>query len=167
MNSPVAFVMAKATIEASGWERALMAAEKVKEHAMNPQREIPIGSDTFATAKWVWQNLVPKSGQAETVQGELLRAVEKLRWEAQTNGNANWDEGFEAFLKYLDQTLCADSGLSESAKQSIRTDLAILQDFDCPYTDDDLYERLTEHVIEYCRQHPQVIDRPRNPHLRR
>jgi hypothetical protein len=30
-------------------------------------------------AAWIWHDLVPKSGQADTVQGELLRAIEKLR----------------------------------------------------------------------------------------
>ena len=32
----------------------------------------------FEEGKQIWKSFVPKSGQAETVQGELLRAVEKL-----------------------------------------------------------------------------------------
>ncbi len=36
----------------------------------------------FEEATRIWQTFVAKSGQAETVQGELLRAVEKLRDEA-------------------------------------------------------------------------------------
>jgi hypothetical protein len=37
----------------------------------------------------IWKTKVPPSGQADTIEGELLRAVEKLRWEAQGNGNIN------------------------------------------------------------------------------
>jgi hypothetical protein len=46
----------------------------------------------------IWRQFVPSAGQAETVQGELLRAMEKLRDEAARNGNGNWDEGFETLL---------------------------------------------------------------------
>ena len=45
--------------------------------------------------RFIWQTYVPKRGQAATVQGELLRANEKLRDESQRNGNINWDEGHE------------------------------------------------------------------------
>ena len=45
----------------------------------------------FEEAKSIWQTYVPKSGQAETVQGELLRAVEKLRDEAIRNGKPERD----------------------------------------------------------------------------
>lgn len=51
--------------------------------------------DHFEEAKAIWHMFVPKSGQADRVQGELLRAVEKLRDEATRNGNINWDRGFE------------------------------------------------------------------------
>jgi len=48
----------------------------------------------FEEAKQIWVNYVPKSGQSDTVEGELIRAIEKLRYEAQNNGNVNWDQGF-------------------------------------------------------------------------
>jgi hypothetical protein len=44
----------------------------------------------FEEAQDIWKNFVPPSGQAATVQGELLRAIEKLRDEAMRNGNGNW-----------------------------------------------------------------------------
>jgi hypothetical protein len=131
---------------------------------MNPQDEIPIGPDTSSTAKWVWKNLVPKSGQAETVQGELLRIVEKLRWEAQGNGNINWDPAFESLLAYFEQTLLPGLATTDDVKQEIRLDVATLRDYEHPYVNDDLYDRLTEHVIEFCRQHRQLIPKPKDPH---
>jgi hypothetical protein len=51
-------------------------------------------------ARSLWQTPVPASGHAATVQGELLRAVEKLRDEAQRNGNLNWGSGHEVFIEY-------------------------------------------------------------------
>ena len=56
--------------------------------------------------KFIWQNFVPKSGQAETVQGELLRAIEKLRDEAHRNGNANFNKNcHEILVEYLREKL--------------------------------------------------------------
>jgi hypothetical protein len=51
--------------------------------------------DYLKEGKDIWSQFVPKSGQALTVQGELLRAVEKMRDEAVRNDNGNWDRGFE------------------------------------------------------------------------
>jgi hypothetical protein len=44
----------------------------------------------FNEARALWKAHVPKRGQAHTVQGELMRTVEKLRDEAKRNGNVNW-----------------------------------------------------------------------------
>jgi hypothetical protein len=55
---------------------------------------VPASSASYEVdAKRIWKTCIPPSGKATTVQGELLRAVEKLRDEAQRNGNANWDDG--------------------------------------------------------------------------
>ena len=51
----------------------------------------------YAEAKRLWSTYVPKNGQADTVQGELIRAIEKLRDEVQRNGNGNWDRGHQIF----------------------------------------------------------------------
>ena len=59
----------------------------------------------FEEAQSIWKTYVPKRGQAETVQGELLRAVEKLRDESTRNGNVNWDDGFNLLLTYIEDRL--------------------------------------------------------------
>ena len=38
----------------------------------------------------IWTRWVPKRGQSTVLQGELLRQIERLRHEAQANGNRNW-----------------------------------------------------------------------------
>ena len=67
----------------------------------------------MATYKW-WEEyerlqsaLVPPSGQADTVQGEMVRCVGKLTDEAYRNGNINWapDSGHAIMLDYIKSTL--------------------------------------------------------------
>jgi hypothetical protein len=134
---------------------------------MEDQAEIPAHDDSDDVGRWVWQNLVPRSGQSDWVQGELLRCVEKLCWEAQTNGNVNWDKGFELIVDYLEETLCGEASFTEEARRSIREDVALLRNYENPYTEQDLFDRLTGHVVAFCRQHPSLIPKPRNPDLYR
>ncbi len=84
--------------------------------------EIPLTSDNHKVASWVWHHLVPKSGQSDTVQGELLRSIEKLRWEAQNNGNQNWDTGFEKLINFLESTLGNEQRFTEEARRSIQAE---------------------------------------------
>lgn len=134
---------------------------------MDTPTEIPLAGDILEVARWVWYNLVPKSGQCNTVQGELLRALEKLSWEARTNGNINWDSGFEILVDFLESRLCNEPGLAEVMKESIREDLDKLRDYENPYTEEDLHGRLTEAVVAYCRLHPGLIPKTANPLLNR
>ena len=129
--------------------------------------KIPVHEETDAVARWVWKNLVPTSGQSAWVQGELLRCVEKLCWEARNNGNGNWDLGFERLATDLERTLCSEPDFSDAARQQIRNDVAIIRNYMYPYTDQDLYDRLTEQVVAFCRLHPLPIPKPHDPQLHR
>ena len=129
--------------------------------------EIPVNEDDDALARWVWKNLVNNAGQSAWVQGELLRSVEKLSWEAKNNGNINWDYGFTLIADYLETTLCEEPAFTEATRQSIRVDISTLRDYTRPYTEDELYERLISHVVAYCRLHPALIPKPHNPELTR
>lgn len=71
----------------------------------------------FEECKYIWQNYVPKSGQSNVLQGELLRQLEKLRCEAQDNGNINWDKDFEFFCDFLRETLCSQDIFSVKEKE--------------------------------------------------
>ncbi|HLW68279.1 MAG TPA: hypothetical protein VKS79_23380 [Gemmataceae bacterium] len=134
---------------------------------MNTEAQIPLSKDDHVTAQWIWTNLVPKSGQCGTVQGELLRVVEKLSWEANNNGNVNWDNGFEILIDYFEQTVCGDPQISPSMKASVREDLNQLRDFERPCTGEEPYNRLTSAVVAYCRLHPHLLPKPANSSLRR
>lgn len=49
----------------------------------------------------MFNNLVPSSGKAKTILGDLLRIEENLYYEASTNGNANWYVGRRDDALYL------------------------------------------------------------------
>lgn len=137
------------------------------------KQRIDTSGDDHAVASWIWRNLVPKNGQAHTVQGELLRAVEKLRWEAQENGNINWDDGFVILVDFLEQTLNAHAGFTDAERAIIHADLHRLCQNDesdtgiLPYVEDDLYDRLTRFVVAFARANPEPIERKTNPNLHR
>ncbi len=115
----------------------------------------------------IWNNQVPKIGQADSVQGELLRAIEKLRDEAQRNGNQNWDDGFEILRQYLAEKLGSSDAHNLLAKRKIKKDLVRLADYSHPYTNDDLYDRLADVLVEWNKKHPEPIKRDKNLQLHR
>lgn len=55
----------------------------------------------FDECKYIWKNYVPQAGQAHNLQGELLREIEKIRCEAQDNGNINWDDDYSYFCDFI------------------------------------------------------------------
>jgi hypothetical protein len=117
--------------------------------------------------KHIWQTYVPKQGQAMTVQGELLRANEKLRDESLRNGNMNWDEGHEILAHFLLDTLTASELLTDSAKDQLRQDIERILDFEDPYTEDDLFDRIERALLDWCAAHPEPVPRTLNPALHR
>ena len=73
----------------------------------------------FEECKFIWQNFVPKSGQARNLQGELLREIENIRCEAQDNGNVNWDDDLTYFCEFIKQSLIEQPIFSEPEKEKI------------------------------------------------
>ncbi len=115
--------------------------------------------DYFDTAKIIWQKLVPKSGQADTVQGELLRAIEKLRDEAQRNGNGNFNNNCHGILiKFLRQTLVDENVFEKATIIEINDDLDRLSKKNNPYTDDDIYDRITYRIVDWYLKNPTQIE---------
>ena len=117
----------------------------------------------FEEAKNIWENYVPKSGQSDTVEGELIRVIEKLRYEAQNNGNGNWDEGFELFCQYLWDILNDDRVFGKDVLNKIRTDINTINNSEVPYFEDDLYDRITDRIIEWSLAHKGPIKREKDP----
>lgn len=118
------------------------------------------------TAKFIWKTYVPKSGQAETVQGELLRAIEKLADEAQLNRNANFQKNCHGLLisflrKHLADTKTFDAATIQQIKQDLNT-LLIKEE---PYIEEDLYDRLRDRIVEWYMLHTTPIPHAKNARL--
>jgi len=71
----------------------------------------------------IWRNHVPKRGQSTTVEGEMIRVIEKLRWEAQNNGNINWDDRFKEMCDFLNRTLCDINVFTQEEISVIQLDI--------------------------------------------
>lgn len=117
----------------------------------------------FEEAKNILKNQVPKNGQSGTIEGELIRAVEKLRYEAQNNGNGNWDEGLERFCEYIWDILNDSKTFESNFLEEIKFDIKTLLDFENPYLEDDLYDRITDRVVEWSIAHNSPIRREKDP----
>jgi hypothetical protein len=116
-------------------------------------------------ARTIWQTRVPKRGQADTVTGELLRCVEKLRDEAQRNGNVNWGDGHARMLTYLRSHLLEPGVLPDHEQQVLAADLNRVADFEHPVTDDAVFDRLGDGVVLWTRAHPEDPPHVHDPAL--
>jgi hypothetical protein len=122
----------------------------------------------------LWQDLVPVSGEAETLQGELVRSVGRLEDEFSRNGNVNWEPGgyhceFVEFLKeHLADPKTFDARLAakiRDAAELVRRaaeDITIKRDGDdeiivTKHDPSEAFEFLMAMTVEWCEKHPTPI----------
>jgi CheY-like chemotaxis protein len=130
-----------------------------EEADMKTEKVLTAEDDAIATS--IWQTYVPQSGQSLTVEGELLRAVEKLRDEAQRNGNGNWDRGHVILLDYLAKILSKDPAFTALQQMRIREIIYQLRQDDLIELDDEPYDYLTSRIVQYYKKYgsqPREID---------
>jgi hypothetical protein len=116
----------------------------------------------------LWKELVPRSGQAPTVQGELIRCTGKLTDEAYRNGNTNWGPGFERMLRFVGSTLDDPLIFSPDERSTIRDAVTrILTDVHNPDVSGhgSPHYLLTEMAVRWCLAHPDPIPRSADPGL--
>jgi len=90
-----------------------------------------------------------------------------LRDESQRNGNINWDEGHEILARFILDTLTASPDLPDESKAQLRVDIDRVLDFEHPYADDDLFDRIERLLLDWCGIHRDPIPREVNPRLHR
>lgn len=113
-------------------------------------------------AKYIWKTYVPKSGVAETIQGELLRSIEKLRDEAQRNGNKNWNNitSHEQLALFIQKTLI-DSGVFDViAVEEIQKSIGRILNYKSPETSDDVYDFLVYRIVDWFAKNKTPISNP-------
>ena len=133
----------------------------------------------ITTCKKIWRDYVPDRGQSGILQGELLRQLEKLRYEAQNNGNMNWDENFDLFCTYIKDTLLNSGLFDEDQKNKLALSLESIRNKGryalsyqegeisddeanpllCAYVDNDLYDYIADAIAIFAEANPEPIGR--------
>ena len=128
------------------------------------------------TLKWwdeherLWSELVPASGQSQTVQGELIRCTGRFSDEAYRNGNANWDEGYERMLAFvarsLDDPNTFDAEQRKQLRGAIQSISAAVDAPDLSGHGSALYF-LSEMAVRWCLKNPALVAHAKDPLLKR
>lgn len=137
--------------------------------------------------KYIWQQYVPKKGQASNLRGELLREIEKIRCEAQDNGNINWDNDFTYFCDFISKKLSEQSIFLVEEKEEINLIMSYLKDFGIyaqkfysgeisekdvdmnkiAYVDDNLYNIICDKIGKLQKENPEPIPYEINNNIKR
>ena len=141
----------------------------------------------FDVCQNIWKTRVPRSGQASTLQGEMLRQAEKLRNEARDNGNLNWDDDFSWFCDFLKETF-KESGVFEQDQlnqlltvlETIKKTGEYAADFNTghipeeevdpdkiAYVEDDLYNFIEDGIALFSMKNPEDIPYEENEFIHR
>lgn len=97
----------------------------------------------------LWELLVPSSGHAKTVQGEVIRISGRISYELFDNDGMNWDNQFKKMLKSFAKYLQMGNSIADEkiAKiNNINTD-----------SEDETINRLCEIAVEWVKLNPQPI----------
>jgi hypothetical protein len=113
--------------------------------------DITKNHDYIEKQKKIWKEFVPPSGQAKTVQGELLRIVEKLKYESFNNGNGNWDRGFTTLVKYLSSKFLDENVFTKRELNEIKMVIGHLKNYKYPSLNEYYFDMLSNRVVDfYC-----------------
>ena len=103
----------------------------------------------------LWSFLIPSSGAAKTVQGEVIRIPGRVRDELDRNGGVNWDRDYRKMLQALPQYLSLGSSLSE--QELAETKELIGQIHGKDFDDGSRLDRLCQLAIAWIKQNPKPI----------
>jgi hypothetical protein len=108
----------------------------------------------------LWNLLVPSSGPAATVQGEVVRITGRLADEILRNGGGNWDLDHRKMAKALSGHLRSGDALSSSSMEDVDEVLNAM-----PRGDQGL-ARLTELAVAWVLKNPQPVPLSPPPYRR-
>lgn len=103
----------------------------------------------------LWSFLIPSSGPAKTVQGEVIRIPGRVRDELDRNGGGNWDRDYRKMLQALPQYLSLGIPLSDQELEETKELIAQVhgKDFD----DEPRLDRLCQLAIAWIKQNPEPL----------
>ena len=104
----------------------------------------------------LWSFLIPSSGAAKTVQGEVIRIPGRVRDELDRNGGANWNRDYRKCFQALPQYLSLGNPLSD--QELAETKELIAQVHGKDFDDEPRLDRLCQLAIAWIKQNPEPID---------
>jgi len=132
------------------WEKAKPAIQP----STTTQPVFPVNLHYPEIALKIWTELVPKTGIAGTVHGELLQAVERLRDEAHRDAGAKNRRRQKQTARFIRDTLIGSKLFDDAEIERIRSGTLRLMKTSRPYTNDDIYDHLVDQVCVYYREKP-------------
>ena len=103
----------------------------------------------------LWSLLIPSSGAAKTVQGEVIRIPGRVRDELDRNGGANWDRDYRKMLQALPQYLSL--GITLSEQELAETKELIAQVHGKDFDDEPRLDRLCQLALAWIKQNPEPL----------
>ena len=103
----------------------------------------------------LWSFLIPSSGAAKTVQGEVIRIPGRVRDELDRNGGVNWDRDYRKMLQALPQYLSL--GIPLSDQELAETKELIAQVYGKDFDDEPRLDRLCQLAIAWIKQNPEPL----------
>lgn len=148
--------------------KALVELYRLFEVEAIPRRILHDGKATITVTAKTWQKqhqelwalLVPSSGPAETIQGEVIRIIGRIANELEGNGGINWNEDYkkmaDAFLTFIKQGVQASSSELLEAEEIVKEIKRKSGDS----------SRLCELGVKWVIDNPSPLKRPAVPYKR-
>lgn len=142
----------------------LFGAEPVAERVMHDG----ISPIRVNSTRWqeqhqeLWEALIPGSGPAATVQGEVIRITGRISYEILNNGGGNWDRDFRKMLDALLRHFASGTPLDPALLQEAAQLAGYLRQGD----GNDEPARLCELAVEWVLANPQPVPLPQPDYKR-
>ncbi|EGV03933.1 ankyrin repeat protein [Streptococcus infantis SK970] len=103
----------------------------------------------------LWSFLIPSSGAAKTVQGEVIRIPGRVRDELDRNGGVNWDRNYRKMLQAMPHYLSLGTPLSDNDLEEAKQ--LISQIYGKDFNDGLRLDRLCQLALAWIKQNPEPL----------
>ena len=103
----------------------------------------------------LWKLLVPGSGHAKTIQGEVIRISGRVAYEVMDNGGINWDSDYRKMVKFLVECFALSNPLTEEEQKEAKEIQRLISRFG---EADNEPERLMELAVKWVEKNPEPIE---------
>lgn len=103
----------------------------------------------------LWSFLIPSSGAAKTVQGEVIRIPGRVRDELDRNGGVNWDRNYRKMLQAMPHYLSLGTPLSDTDLEEAKQ--LISQIYGKDFNDGPRLDRLCQLALAWIKQNPEPL----------